>query len=234
VSRAALRGRLAGLHVLADDDPRWPRDPLAQAEAACAGGAAVVQLRCKHATDAEALRLARGVRARTRAAGALFFVNDRFDLALAVEADGVHLGQEDLPPARLPAAARARLLVGRSTHTLEQARAAAREDVDYVALGPIFGTASKASPWPARGVALAGEIARALAPLPLVAIGGVDADGARALAAAGVAGVAVISAVAAAGDPVAAVRALTSALEAGALKSALERGALDRAPESGR
>ena len=233
MSRAALRGRLAGLHVLADDDPRWPRDPLAQAEAACAGGAAVVQLRCKHATDAEALRLARGVRARTRAAGALFFVNDRFDLALAVEADGVHLGQEDLP-ARLPAAARARLLVGRSTHTLEQARAAAREDVDYVALGPIFGTASKASPWPARGVALAGETARAVAPLPLVAIGGVDADGARALAAAGVAGVAVISAVAAASDPEAAVRALKSALESGALRSALERGALDRGPESGR
>jgi thiamine-phosphate pyrophosphorylase len=224
VSRAALRGRLAGIHVLADDDPRWPCDPLAQAEAACAGGAAAVQLRCKHATDAEALHLAQGVRARTRAAGALFFVNDRFDLALAAEADGVHLGQEDLAPARLPAAARARLLVGRSTHTLEQARAAARAGADYVAFGPIFGTASKASRWPARGVALAGEAARAVAPLPLVAIGGVDADGARALAAAGVAGVAVISAMAAALDPEAAVRALKSALEGGALESALERG----------
>ena len=127
MSRAALRRRLAGLHVLADDDPRWPRDPVAQAEAACAGGAAVVQLRCKRATDGEALRLAGAVRARTRAAGVLFVVNDRFDLALAAEADGVHLGQEDLPPARLPAAARERLLVGRSTHTLAQARAAARE-----------------------------------------------------------------------------------------------------------
>jgi thiamine-phosphate diphosphorylase len=215
VSRAALRPRLAGLHVLADDDPRWPRDPVAQAEAACAGGAAVVQLRCKRATDAEALRWAAAVRTRTRAAGALFVVNDRFDLALAAEADGVHLGQEDLPPARLPAAARERLLVGRSTHTLEQALAAAREPVDYVALGPIFGTASKASPWPARGVELAGAAARAVAPLPLVAIGGIDAAGASALAAAGVAGVAVISAVAGAADPAEAARALRRAFEGG-------------------
>jgi thiamine-phosphate diphosphorylase len=214
VSAAAPRSPLAGLHVLADDDPRWRHGPLAQADAACAGGAAVVQLRCKHASDAEALALARALRERTRAAGALLFVNDRFDLALAADADGVHLGQEDLPPARLPAAARARLLVGRSTHTLEQAREAAREGADYVALGPVFGTASKSSPWPARGVALAAEVARAVAPRPLIAIGGVDEAGARALAAAGVASAAVISAVADAADPAAAVRALADALNA--------------------
>lgn len=211
----ALAARLAGLHVLADDDPRWPRGPLAQAEAACAGGAAVVQLRCKHATDADALGIAEAVRARTRAAGVLFFVNDRFDLALAAEADGVHLGQEDLPPVRLPAAARARLLVGRSTHTLAQARAAAAEGVDYVAFGPVFGTASKDSPWPPRGVERTAEAARAVAPRPLVAIGGIDPAGAAALAAAGVACAAVISAVAAAPDPAAAVRALQRALEGG-------------------
>jgi thiamine-phosphate pyrophosphorylase len=206
--------RLAGLHVLADDDPRWRHGPLAQAEAACAGGAAVVQLRCKRSTDADTLALARALRGPTRAAGALLFVNDRFDLALAAGADGVHLGQEDLPPERLPAAARARLLVGRSTHTLAQARAAAGAGVDYVALGPVFATASKETPWPARGVALAAEAARAVAPLPLVAIGGVDAGRARALAGAGVAAVAVISAVADAADPAAAVRELVDALHA--------------------
>jgi thiamine-phosphate pyrophosphorylase len=127
----------------------------------------------------------------------------------------VHLGQEDLPPARLPAPARERLLVGRSTHTLEQARAVAREGVDYVAFGPIFGTTSKDSPWTARGVEQARAAARAVAPLPLVAIGGIDAAGASALAAAGVAGVAVISAVAAAADPTAAARALRRAFEGG-------------------
>jgi thiamine-phosphate pyrophosphorylase len=226
MTRAELRERLRGVHVLADDDPRWPHGPLAQAEAACAAGAAVVQLRCKRATDAEALRLGEAVRALTRAAGALFFVNDRFDLALALEADGVHLGQGDLPPARLPASARERLLVGRSTHTLEELRAALAERADYVAFGPIFGTASKESPHAPRGVAMARQAARAAAPLPLVAIGGVDAARAAELAAAGAAAVAVISAVAAAGEPAAAVRALRDALaSAGALPPAPPRGA---------
>jgi thiamine-phosphate pyrophosphorylase len=208
----AERSGLAGLHVLADDDPRWPHGPLAQAEAACAGGAAVVQLRCKHADDRDALRLARAIRERTRAAGVLFFVNDRFDLALAAGADGVHLGQEDLPPARLPREARARLRVGRSTHGEEELRAALGEDVDYVAFGPVFGTTSKDSPHAALGALRAAGAARAAAPRPLVAIGGIDAAGAARLAAAGVTGIAVISAVAGAADPVAAVRALGAAL----------------------
>jgi thiamine-phosphate pyrophosphorylase len=216
MERGAGRARLRGLHVLADDDPRWGKGPVALAEAACAGGAAVVQLRCKHAGDGEALRLGAAIRARTRAAGALFFVNDRFDLALALEADGVHLGQGDLPPARLPASARARLLVGRSTHTEAELAAALGEDVDYVALGPVFGTQSKATPHAARGVERAAEAARAAAPLPLVAIGGIDAAGARALRRAGVAGIAVIGAVAGAADPLAAVRELREAFEGAA------------------
>ena len=212
--------RLNGLHVLADDDPRWRRDPPAQAAAACAGGAAVVQLRAKRAGDREALAWAREIRALTRAAGVLFFVNDRFELALLAEADGVHLGQEDLPPGRLPAAARARLLVGRSTHTLEQARAARDEDVDYAAFGPVFGTGSKESEYAPRGLAMLAEVARLLAPLPLVAIGGVDAARAPAIRAAGAAGIAVISAVAGASDPVAATRALAAALRTGAASAA--------------
>jgi thiamine-phosphate pyrophosphorylase len=224
MDRGAGRARLRGLHVLADDDPRWSRDPVALADAACAGGAAVVQLRCKHAGDREALRLGAAIRARTREAGVLFFVNDRFDLALALEADGVHLGQGDVPPARLPAAARARLLVGRSTHTEAELAAALGEDVDYVALGPVFGTRSKATPHPARGVERAGQAARTAAPLPLVAIGGIDAAGARALGQAGVAGIAVIAAVAGAADPLAAVGELRAAFEGGAAGSAQGRG----------
>ena len=143
--------RVRGVHVLCDDDPRWKWDLRVQARAACEGGAAVVQLRCKHTTDREALVVARDLRALTRAAGCAFVVNDRFDLALLAEADGVHLGQGDLPPGRLPEAAHARLFVGRSTHTREQARAVCEEPVDYLAFGPVFGTASKASEWSARG-----------------------------------------------------------------------------------
>jgi thiamine-phosphate pyrophosphorylase len=201
--------------VLADDDPRWPHGPLAQARAACAGGATVVQLRAKHAGDRETLRWAGEIRRLTREHGVLFVLNDRFDLALAAEADGVHLGQEDLPPGCIPPALRARLRVGRSSHTLEQAREAVREGVDYVAFGPVFGTSSKETPWAARGLEALAEAARAVAPLPLVAIGGVDASRAAALRRAGAAGAAVISAVAAASDPEAAARRLVAALGEG-------------------
>jgi thiamine-phosphate pyrophosphorylase len=198
--------------VLADDSPHWKHDPVEQAAAACRGGASVVQLRAKDATDREALAWARRIRALTRDAGALFVVDDRFDLALAADADGVHLGQTDLPPHRIPPALRERLLVGRSTHDLEQARAARREPVDYLAFGPVFGTRSKQSEYGARGLeALAAAVVVA-APLALVAIGGIDVARAARVAATG-AGLAVISAVAGADDPEAATRALVARLE---------------------
>ncbi len=216
MSPAPSEARLAGLHVLADDDARWSRDPVSQAEAACAGGAAVVQLRAKRTPDREVLHWARAIRRLTREAGALLIVNDRFDLALLAEADGVHLGQDDLPPACLPAAARARLLVGRSTHSLDQAREACREPVDYVACGPVFGTRSKDTPYAARGLELLGEVARACAPRPVVAIGGIEAGNLPAVLEAGAAGAAVISAVAAAPDPLAATRRLVGLWRAAA------------------
>jgi len=211
---AAPRSSLAGLHVLADDDPRWKWDPVEQARAACEGGAAVVQLRAKRTGDREALAWGREIRGLTRACGALFFVNDRFDLARLCEADGVHLGQTDLPPARLPAEARARLAVGRSTHDEAEVRRALAEPVDYVAFGPLFGTHSKEIAHTARGLDRLARIAALVAPRPLIAIGGIDAANAPAAVRAGADGVAVISAVAAADDPVAATRALVDGLRA--------------------
>ena len=204
-----------GLHVLADDDPRWPNDPVAQAEAACRGGAAVVQLRAKHATDRQLLAWAREIRATTRAAGVRFVVNDRFDLALLCEADAVHLGQQDLPPSAIPAELRSRLAIGRSTHTLQQAAEAAREPIDYVAFGPLFGTQSKRTEYPARGVELLREIVSIVHPLPVVAIGGIEVANAAAVRAAGAAGIAVISAVAANLDPADATKRLARAFDAG-------------------
>jgi thiamine-phosphate pyrophosphorylase len=205
-------GRLRGLFVLADDDRRWRRDPVEQARAAGAGGAAAIQLRAKHATDRQALAWSAEIRALARACGALFFVNDRFDLALAADADGVHLGQEDLPPERVPPEVRRRLLIGRSTHTLEEARAAREEPVDYVAFGPVFGTRSKQSPYAARGLSLLADVVELVAPRPVIAIGGIDAGNAREITRAGAAGAAVISAVAAADDPERAARDLVAAL----------------------
>jgi len=205
----------AGLHVLADDDPRWPHDPVAQARAACAGGAAVVQLRAKHGADRERLAWGRAIRALTRQSGARFVVNDRFDLALLCEADAVHLGQDDLPPAAIPATARSRLAVGRSTHDLSQALAARAEGVDYLAFGPVFTTRTKTSDYEERGLDALAEIARALSPLPVVAIGGIDADCIGRVAASGAAGAAVIRAVAMAHDPEAATARLVSHFERG-------------------
>jgi len=203
---------LRGLMVLADDAPNWKIDPVEQARAACEGGASVVQLRAKRATDAVALEWAEAIREITRKFDVRFFVNDRFDLALAADADGVHLGQEDIPPSRIPMAARSRLLVGRSTHSLEQAREARAESVDYIAFGPIFATGSKDSPDDPRGVERLAEVVRAVQPQPVIAIGGIDLSNVAKVAGAGVAGVAVISAIAEAADPCRAARALAETL----------------------
>jgi thiamine-phosphate pyrophosphorylase len=193
-----------------DDDPRWARDPVEQAASACAAGVSVVQLRAKHATDEEILRWAHAIRRLTRAAGTRFVVNDRFDLALLAKADGVHLGQGDLPPSALPKEARERLAIGRSTHTSEQLDAARDEDVDYVAFGPVFGTTSKESEYTERGMAALRDAVRRAAPRPLIAIGGITADHVHLLADAGVGGFAVISVVAAAENPEEAARQLNT------------------------
>jgi thiamine-phosphate pyrophosphorylase len=212
----AEASRLRGLYALVDDDPRWARDPVAQAGAALAGGAAAVQLRAKRAPDRQVLAWAESIRDLCRDRGALFLVNDRFDLALAAGADGVHLGQDDLPPDRVPVWARARLLVGRSTHTREQALAACSEPVDYVAFGPIFGTRSKDSPFDARGLEALAAVVREVAPRPCVAIGGIDAARAGAVGRTGAVAVAVIGALAGAPDAEAAARSLVAALGAAA------------------
>lgn len=208
--RHGARSGFVGIHVLVDDAPQWKLDPVEQAAAACRGGAHVVQLRAKRAVDSLALRWAREIRVRTRESGALFVVNDRFDLALAADADAVHLGQEDVPPGRVPEALRRRLAIGRSSHTPEQVRQALLEPIDYLAFGPVFGTRSKASPYPARGLAALAETVRSARPLPIVAIGGIDAEKLGALRDAGAAGAAVISCIAGADDPVEATRRLVA------------------------
>lgn len=208
------RLQFAGLHVLCDDDPRWPISLLDQARAACDGGASVIQLRAKHASDHQALEWARSLRDWTRKAGVALVVNDRFDLALACQADGVHLGQSDVPPAAIPANARAGLAVGRSTHTLEEARRSNDEPVDYVAYGPVFGTRSKQTGFGARGLEALAEIVETVAPRPVVAIGGIGADDVASVLATGATGVAVISAVAAAESPQSATSEFVARLRA--------------------
>jgi thiamine-phosphate pyrophosphorylase len=202
-----LLERVRGVYPLADDDPRWRHGPKTLLEAALRAGATVIQLRLKHATDAEALELASYAAARARDSGALLVVNDRFDLADLAGAGGVHLGHEDLPPERVPPRIRARLVIGLSTHTLEQVKESRDRPVDYIAFGPVFGTRSKESPYPARGVEALAE-AVAIAGRPVVAIGGVSAENVALVRRAGARAFAVISAAADAPDPEKEIREL--------------------------
>lgn len=181
------------------------------AAALARGGAALVQLRAKDVTDRRLLALAEEVRDGARREGALFIVNDRPDVARLVAADGVHLGQGDVPPAAARAVLGEGAIVGRSTHSLAQLQDALREPVDYVALGPVFATSTKADTEPVVGVELLRR-ARALTERPLVAIGGIDLSRAADVVAAGADGLAVISALLDAPDLEQAARAFVQAL----------------------
>jgi thiamine-phosphate pyrophosphorylase len=176
-------------------------------EAVLEGGATVIQLRKKSMPMLEQYRLALALRTLTREHQALLIINDHADLAIAADADGVHLGQDDL----LPEVVRALpgfggRLIGRSTHTLEQAKAAMDEGADYIAVGPVFPTPTKAGR-PAVGTRLVSEVA-AIADRPFVAVGGIDPDNAPAVVGAGASALAVVRAVYDALDPAEAARRL--------------------------
>ena len=176
-------------------------------EAALEGGADVVQLRKKTMPKAEQYAIALALRRLTLLHDALFIVNDHVDIAIAADADGVHLGQDDLPPSvvrQLPGFHGR--LIGRSTHSLEQARTAMDEGADYFAVGPVFPTPTKAGR-PAVGTGLVSEVA-AIAERPFVAVGGIDHDNAPAVVEAGARALAVVRAVYDAVDPAEAARRL--------------------------
>lgn len=137
------------------------------------GGADVVQLREKEANDRDIARLARELRRMTAEAGAGFIVNDRADIARLVDADGVHLGQEDLPPAAARKVLAAHQVLGVSTHSIEQARRAVAAGADYIGVGPVYPTATRGYD---EGVGLDYLRAAAALPVPLVAIGGITVD----------------------------------------------------------
>lgn len=202
---------LTGLHVLVDDSTQWKLNPLELAREACRGGAHVIQLRCKHQADSQILEWGMALRKLTREFDVDLVINDRFDLALLCEADGVHLGQDDLPPASIPSEFRSRLKIGCSTHNLDQAREAAAQDLDYIAFGPLFGTTSKQSPYEERGLAALTRVCSAAAPTPVIAIGGIDSGHLASIHAAGAAGFAVIGAVASADDPQSTTQTLSQA-----------------------
>ena len=170
-----------------------------QVDLLAAGGASLIQLREKRASPREFYQAALDAMSVARKAGVQIIINDRVDIAIAVKADGVHLGQDDLPPDRARALLGGERIIGFSTHTLEQALAADSTPADYIAIGPVFLTSTKERPDAAVGVETIRKI-KSLVSKPLVAIGGITLETGRLIIEAGADSVAVISDLLTAGE----------------------------------
>jgi len=199
--------RYLRLLVVTDGPLAAPRSVLDVVQSALKGGARAVQLRNKGDTPRDRFHLGRRLRGVTREAGALLFVNDRLDLALALDADGVHLGPDDLPLAAVRAVTPKDFLIGRSADEPEVARRAVADGADYIGCGAVYATSTKPDAGDVIGIEGLRRVVVSV-DVPVVAIGGITVRRAGEVAAAGAAGVAVVGAVMSAPDPAAAARDL--------------------------
>jgi len=203
--RAALR-----LLVITDRELAGGRSVPEVVAAALGAGVRAIQLRNKGDSARELLAVGAELRACTREAGALLFVNDRLDVALAIDADGVHLGPEDLPVAAARAVSPAGFVIGRSADDPQVARRAVGDGADYIGCGTVYATTTKTDAGAVIGVAGLDRVARAVS-VPVVGIGGITIDRAQEVAGTRAAGIAVVGAVMSAPDPATAARALLAA-----------------------
>jgi thiamine-phosphate pyrophosphorylase len=176
-------------------------------EAAIRGGVRMVQYRDKDASTRAMVAMAAELAAVCRQMGACFLVNDRLDVALAVNADGVHVGQDDMPVAMARRLLGPEKLLGVSVHNEAEIRQAERDGADHVSLSPVFSTSTKPDHQPPLGVAGVRTLSR-LASVPVIAIGGIHEGNAAEVVRAGARGICVVSAIIAAPDPEAAARRL--------------------------
>lgn len=164
-----------------------------QVEKLIQGGATLIQLREKNLSPRDFCESAATAIAIARPCGVRIIINDRVDIALAVKADGVHLGQDDLPPEEARRILGPDSIIGFSTHSLDQAAAALRLAVDYVAIGPVFPTRTKENPANIVGIEGVSAVKKAVGDFPLVAIGGINSSNVRAVLNAGADSAALIS-----------------------------------------
>lgn len=205
---------ISGLYVITDETIRPGRTHEQIARAAVDAGANVVQLRDKTATDRRFFEAAKYIREITRSANIPFIVNDRIDIALAVDADGINIGEYDLPVADARRILGAEKLIGASAGDLETARQAAIDGADHLGFGPIFDTATKEDAGASVGLTMLRTL-KAANILPIVAIGGINETNIEAVAAAGADAAAVISAIIREDDMGRAVRSLAEAFAKG-------------------
>ncbi|HEX7630433.1 MAG TPA: thiamine phosphate synthase, partial [Candidatus Methylomirabilis sp.] len=200
-----------GLYLVTDRTQTGGRNLVEVLGQAMAAGAPAIQLREKALDTVGLYRLAETLLTMTRKAGAALLINDRVDVAMALGADGVHLTRKSLPPREVRSLVGPRMLIGISCHGLEDVREAVDGGVDFVVLGPIYATLSKAPYGPPLAPGILRE-ARRICPLPILAIGGIKAARVPEVVSAGADGVAAISAVLAAPNPGAVIRELLDAV----------------------
>jgi len=191
--------KISGLYVITDEELAPGRTHVEIARAALAGGAKLIQIRDKHASDRQFYEAALEIRRLTADAGALFFVNDRIDIAAVVGADGVNVGQSDLPVAAVRSILGPKAIIGQSCESIEQAIQAVRDEADYIGFGPVFATSTKLDTGEASGIEMLKRVCME-ATIPVVAIGGIGLANIDAVASAGAASAAVVSAVVRARD----------------------------------
>jgi thiamine-phosphate pyrophosphorylase len=204
--------KIGRFQVLTDTILQTHLSHLELAELAIAGGADAIQFRQKSGSSREMIRVAGQLSDLCRQSGVTFIVNDRLDWALASQAEGIHLGQEDFP---IPLARKIlgeKIIIGGSAGTLEEARQCLLEGADYVGFGPVFPTTSKSDAAPASGLDLLERVVREI-PLPIIAIGGITGENIPRVMQTGAYGIAVISAVCCQKDPREAARNLRSLLD---------------------
>lgn len=191
--------KVKGLYAIIDNSIRPDISNIEIVKRVLAGGARTVQLRGKGLSSKELLSQAREIRELSRETGATFIVNDRADIALLSDADGVHLGQDDLPISEARKILGRGKLIGISTHNIEQALKVEQEGADYIGFGPVFKTKTKTDAEEAKGLPALVEI-REKVEIPVVAIGGINLENLHEVMSAGTSGVAVISAIVKAED----------------------------------
>jgi thiamine-phosphate pyrophosphorylase len=209
--------QIGRLHVLTDTVLQSRFSHIELATMAIRGGADTIQFRQKIGATLEMIEIVRQLKKLCKSSGVRLIVNDRVDVAIAAEADGVHLGQDDFPiPLARKLLSEGRI-IGGSAATLKEAEKCLAEGADYIGFGPVYPTTSKADAGPVTGIKLLKQMVEAI-PLPIIAIGGISVENTPEIMRTGAQGIAVISAVCCQEDPEEATRALYNALQIETIK----------------
>jgi thiamine-phosphate pyrophosphorylase len=202
------------LHILTDIELQKRFSHVELAEMAIKGGADAIQFRQKHGSTKELIETASRMKDLCSRYGVMLIVNDRLDVAIASNADGVHLGQDDFPIQMARRILGNDRIIGGSANTLDEALRCLQEGVDYIGFGPVYPTGSKKDAGPAKGIAVMEQVVKQVN-CPVIAIGGANCGNVQEIMAAGAHGIAVISAVCCAENPEYATRELKEALNIG-------------------